>query len=67
MSERPFERESNGGFGRGFSQGNGRGMRAESCQTMSERDQRDREEEEWSIPASVAGRNDSLVEQESPT
>ena len=33
---------------------------------MSERDQRDRQEEEWSIPASVAGRNGSLVEQESP-
>ena len=32
---------------------------------MSERDQRDRQEEEWSIPASVAGRNDSPVEQES--
>ena len=37
-------------------------MRGESHQTMSERDQRDRQEEEWSIPASVAGRNESLVE-----
>ena len=40
-------------------------MRVESCLTMSERDQRDRQEEEWSIPASVPGRNDSLVERES--
>ena len=36
--------------------------RGESHQTVSERDQRDRQEEEWSIPASVAGRNGSLVE-----
>ena len=62
MSERLFERESNGGFGRGFSHGNGRGAREEPHQTVSERDQRDRQEEEWSIPASVAGRNDSPVE-----
>ena len=41
-------------------------MRGESCQTKSERDQRDRQEEEWSIPAIVAERNDSLVERESP-
>ena len=33
---------------------------------MSERDQSDRQEGEWSIPASVAGKNGSLVEQESP-
>ena len=65
LSERPFERESNGGFGRGFSHGNRRGIRRESCQTMSERDQRDRQEEEWSIPASVGRRDDSLVGQES--
>ena len=32
---------------------------------MSDRDQTDRQEEEWSIPASVAGRNDSPVEWES--
>ena len=44
------------------SMGNGRGAREESCQTMSERDQRDRQEEEWSIPANVTGRNDSPVE-----
>ena len=66
MSKRPFERESNGGFGRGLFQGNGRGTGGESHQTVSERHQRDRQEEEWSIPASVAGRNDSPVEWESP-
>ena len=33
---------------------------------MSERDQRDRQEEEWSILASVERRDDSLVGQESP-
>ena len=32
---------------------------------MSERDQRDRQEEEWSIPASVAERDDNPVEWES--
>ena len=53
LSERPFERELNGGFGRGFSCGNGRGNGRESHQVISERDQRDRQEEEWSIPASV--------------
>ena len=49
LSQRPFERELNRGFGRGFSHGNGR----ESCKVTSERDQRDRQEEEWSILASV--------------
>ena len=63
LSKRPFERESNGGFGRGFSCGNGRGAIRESHQTMSEREreQRDRQEEEWSIPTSVERRDDSLV------
>ena len=42
LSERPLERESNGGFGRGFSHGNGRGAVRESHQTTSEREQRDR-------------------------
>ena len=56
LSERPFER-SNGGFGRGFSLGNGRGN-GNSCQVDSERDQRDRQEEEWSIVASIGRRDD---------
>ena len=61
LSERPLERESNGGFGRGFSHGNRRGIRGELHQAMSERDQRDRQEEEWSILARVERRDDSLV------
>ena len=52
LSERPFERETNGGFG-GFFCGNGRGAVRETCQTTSECEQRDRQEEVWSILASV--------------
>ena len=66
MSERPFKRESNGGFERGFSQGNGRGAVRETHQTTSESEQRDRQEEEWSIPASVERRDDSPVKRGSP-
>ena len=61
LSERPFERELNGGFERGFSHGNRKGTGRESCQVISEGDQRDRQEEEWSIPASIGRRDDSLV------
>ena len=60
LSERPFER-LNGGFGRGFSLGNGRGNGGDSHEVTSERDQRDRQEEEWSIPASVGRREDILA------
>ena len=57
LNERPFERESNGGFGRGLSHGNRRGNgRGFHPQATSERDQRDRQEEEWSIPASIGRR-----------
>ena len=57
LNERPIERETNRGFGRGFSHGNRRGSRRGFCsQVPSERDQRDRQEEEWSIPVSVGGR-----------
>ena len=66
LSERSFERESNAGFGRGFFCGNGRGAIRESFQTTSEREQRDRQEEEWSILASVERRNDSPARQETP-
>ena len=59
LSERPFERETNGGFGRGFFCGNGRGAVRETCWTTSKSEQRDRQEEEWSIPASVERRDDS--------
>ena len=68
QNERPFERETNRGFGRGFSHGNGRGNgRGFHSQAPSERDQRDRQEEEWSIPVSVGGRGEDVpVEWESP-
>ena len=53
LSERPFERETNRGYGRSSSHGNGRGNgRGFYSQAPSERDQRDRQEEEWSIPVS---------------
>ena len=65
LSERPVER-SNGGFGRGFSCGNGRGNGGDSHQVTSERDQSIRQEEEWSIPANIGRRGDILAERESP-
>ena len=52
MSERLFEREANQGFGRGSSHGNVRGNgRRIYSQAPFERNQRDRQEEEWSSPA----------------
>ena len=57
LSERPFQREANRGFGRGFSHGNRRGnRRGFYSQVPPEQDQRDRQEEEWSLPISVRGR-----------
>ena len=68
LIERPFERETNRGFGRGSSHGNRRGNGREfHSQAPSEKYQRDRQEEEWSIPASVGGRGrDIPAEQEPP-
>ena len=64
LSERLFERETNnGGFGRGLFHGNGRGAVREAHQTTSESKQRDRQEEDWSIPASIERRDDSPVRQ----
>ena len=63
LSERPFERETNGGIGRGFFCGNGRGTTREVCQTTSESEQKDRQEEDWSIPASIEGKDNSPVRQ----
>ena len=57
LSERPFERETNGGFGRGFLCGNGRGAVREAHRTTSKSKQRDRQEEDWSIPASIERRD----------
>ena len=56
LNERPFERKTNGGFGRGFFHGNGRGAVRETHWTTSESEQRDRHKEEWSILASVERR-----------
>ena len=61
LSKRPFERETNGGSGRGFFHGNRRGTTREVHQTTSESEQRDRQEEDWSIPASIEGRDNSPV------
>ena len=63
MSERPFEREAIQGFGRGSSYGNGRGNgRGFYSWTPFERNQRDRQEEEWSSPVSDGrGRRDITV------
>ena len=61
LSERPFERKTNGGFGRGFFHGNGRGAVREACWTTFKSEQRDRQEEDWSILASIERREDSPV------
>ena len=63
LSERPFERETSGGSGRGFFHGNRRGTTREVHQTTSKSEQRDRQEEDWSIPASIEGRDNSPVRQ----
>ena len=60
LNERPIER-SNGGLERGFSHGNGREIRGDICQGDTERDQQDRWEEEWSVPASIERREDDMV------
>ena len=64
MGERPLERETNGGSGRGFLNGNGRGAGREACWTTSKSKQRDRQKEDWSIPASIERRDDSPVRKE---
>ena len=60
MSERPFKRELNGGLGRGFFHGNGRGAVRETNWTVSKSEQSDIQEE-WSILESVERRDDSPV------
>ena len=54
LQERQMDRP-NGGFGRGYSQGNGVG----SQQAPTDRSQPDRQEEDWSIPANVERREDT--------
>ena len=60
LNKRPIER-SNRGLGRGFSHGNGREIRGDIHQVNTERDQQDRQEEEWSVPTSVERREDDTV------
>ena len=52
-------------MGRGFSHGNGREIRGDICQVNTERDQQDRQEEEWSVLTSIERRGDDTVRQES--
>ena len=63
LSERLFERETNGGSVRGFFCGNRRGTTREVHQTTSESEQKDRQEEDWSILASIEGRDNSPMRQ----
>ena len=63
LTERPSERDQNRELGRGFFWGNGRGAIKEAHQTTSESEQRHRQEEDWSIPASVERRDDSPARQ----
>ena len=64
FSERPAER-SNGGLGRGFSHGNGREIRGEISQMHNVRNQQNRQEDEWSVPASIERREDNTLRRES--
>ena len=57
-----FHERSNGGFGRGFSCGNG----IEVHQVPTGRTQPDRQEEEWSIPTNV-GRSEDDTERHEPS
>ena len=54
LQERQMDRP-NGGFGRGYSQGNG--IRAQQAPT--DRPQPDRQEEDWSIPTNIERREDT--------
>ena len=67
MGERPPEGDSTQGFGRGSSQGFGRGNgRGIHPQGPLERNERYRQEEEWSSPASD-GREGRDIPASSPT
>ena len=51
-------------LGRGFSHGNGREIREEISQMHNIRNQQDRQEEEWSVPASIDRREDNTLRRE---
>ena len=53
----------NGGFGRGYSQGNG----VETQQATTDRSQPDRQEEVWSVPANVERRENETESSETNT
>ena len=65
LGKRLSERETEG-LGEAHFCGNGRNGRGFHSQAPSERDQRDRQEEEWSIPAST-GRRDRDIPVSSST
>ena len=50
----------NGGFGRGYSQGNG----TEAQQAITDRSQPDRQEEDWSMPTNVERRENEIERHE---
>ena len=51
-------------MGRGFSHGNGREIRGEINQIYNARDQQNRQEEEWSVSASIERREDITLRRE---
>ena len=59
------QNRSNGGLGRGFSHGNGREIRGEISQMHNVRNQQNRQEDEWSVLASVERREDNTLRRES--
>ena len=63
FNERPAER-SNGGLGRGFSHGNGREIRGEISQMHNVSNQQNRQEDKWSVPASIERREDNTLRRE---
>ena len=63
FGEIPAER-SNGGLGRGFSHGNRREIRGEISQIHNIRNQQNRQEDEWSVPASIERREDNTLRRE---
>ena len=50
---------------RGFSHGNGREIKGETSQVNTERNQQDRQEEEWSVQTSIERREEDTVRRES--
>ena len=55
---------SNQGSGRGFSHGNGGEIRGEISQMHNARNQQNRQEDEWSLPASIERREDKTLRRE---